>query len=232
MVVAGARPAEFGNHDALAGMPGAQLVVGEDRPLDDLVDGRSFPVGEDVGGDEVDRRGELGRLFRLLCRLFRLLGIGEAEPDVVGLAGRHRHRALALDPLDDSDELIDRLVRTQRGLVADHDRVDVAVAARERDGGLDFPLVAGFVLVDPDAERDLEPELRGDRRHELDAAGGAVGADGVGVGTEDFQVGANLLRRRAITVVRMLRSRVGRIGDAGERRIDVGDRMLPIEQSP
>ena len=80
---------------------------------------------------------------------------------------------IALDALDERDQLVDRLFRAQRGFVADHDRVDVAVAARELDGGLDFPLVAVFVLVDPDAERDLQAELGGDRRHQFDAAGRA-----------------------------------------------------------
>ena len=143
------------------------------------------------------------------------------DPDRPDFAGRDRYRAQPLHaltslisssmsltrtsalracPLPTRNVAPCRQVATQRGLVADHDRVDVAVAARERDGGLDFPLVAGLVLVDPDAERDLEPELGGNRRHQLDAAGRAVGADGVGVGAEKLQVGADLLRRRTVAV--------------------------------
>ncbi len=103
------------------------------------------------------------------------------DPDRPDFAGRDRHRALALDPLDEADELVDRLLRAQGRLVADDDGVDVAVAARQRNAGLDFALVAGFVLVDPDAERDLEPELGGNRRHQLAARRRAIGADGVSV---------------------------------------------------
>ena len=217
-----------------------QRVVSADGVLDRAIGGYLVPVGQDMGGDEVDRRGELGGVFRLLGRLLRL--VGEAEPDVEGFAGCDRHRALALDPLDDRDELVDCLFPPQYRLVADHDRVDVAVAACQRDRGLDFLLVTGIrydlpigidnVLVDPDAERDLEPELRGNRGHELDAAGRAVGADRLRVRAEDFQVGANLLRCRAVAVIGMLRSCVRRIGDAGERSVDIGDRLLPLEQSP
>ncbi len=207
----------------------------------DWVGGEAVPVRQDMGGDEVDRRGQLRMV----------------DPDRPDFAGRDRYRAHPLHALHDLDQLGDALfdlqlfevlsrpfrfrpqrrlvageVATQRGLVADHDRVDVAVAARERDGGLDFPFVAGLVLVDPDAERHLEPELGGNCRHELDAAGRAIGADGVGIGAENLQVGANLLRRRTVAVIRMLRSPVRRIGNAGKRRIDIGDRLLPLEQSP
>ena len=126
-------------------------------------------------------------------------------PDRPDFTCGHRHRALALDALNEA--LISSstvLSAAQRRLVADHDRIDVAVATSERERGLDFPLVAVFILVDPDAERDLEPELRGDCRHEFDATSRTVGTNGVGVRAEDLQVGADLLRRRAVAVVRML----------------------------
>ena len=89
------------------------------------------PVGQDVRGDEVDGGGELPGWS---------LQTVQISPVVTGTG------LIALDALDDLDELVDRLVRPQRGLVADHDRVDVAVAAGERDGGLDFPLVAASFL--------------------------------------------------------------------------------------
>ena len=105
------------------------------------------------------------------------------DPDRPDLARRHRDRAQPLDALNDLDQLLDVLLRLdlgdgparlgakarlladqvqpQRGLVPDHDGIDVAVAARERNGRLDLALVAGLVLVYPDAERNLEPELGG-----------------------------------------------------------------------
>ena len=169
-----------------------------------------------MGGNEIDRGGELGMI----------------DPDRPDFAGGDRHGALALHPLQKLDEIGDGLVGTVDGLVADHDCIDVAVAPRQRNSCRNFPLVAGFVLVDPDAERHLEPELGCDRRDELAAAGRAIGADRLGVGAEDFQISANLLFGGTIAVVRMLGPRVGRVGDAGQRRIDVGDRLVPLEQSP
>ncbi len=91
VVVAGARPAELGDHDALAGMEPAQLVVGADGVVDRLLIGLVVPVRQDMSADEVDRR----------CKL-RIVA-----PDVPGLAGRHRHVGLLLDPLDDLAELLD-----------------------------------------------------------------------------------------------------------------------------
>ena len=61
-VVARARPAELGDHDALAGIGLAQPVVDRDRLIDRGLLGDAFPVGQHVRGDEVDRGGELGML--------------------------------------------------------------------------------------------------------------------------------------------------------------------------
>ena len=54
-VVARAGPAELGDHDALARMRLPQLGVELDGFVDSLGCRESVPVGEDVGGDEVDR---------------------------------------------------------------------------------------------------------------------------------------------------------------------------------
>ena len=126
------------------------------------------------------------------------------DPDRPDFAGGNGHRTLPFDAGNEPHEVGNRLLRAQRGLVADHDCIDVVVAARQRDRRLDLAFVAGLVLVDPDAERHLQAELGGDARHQLAAARGAVGADGVGVGAEKLQVGANLIGRRAIAVIGML----------------------------
>ena len=54
-IVARAGPAELGDHDALARMRLPQLGVELDGFVDSLGCNESVPVGEDVGGDEVDR---------------------------------------------------------------------------------------------------------------------------------------------------------------------------------
>ena len=185
-------------------MPRAELIVGDDGLLNRLLGRDAAPIGKDVGSDEIHRRGELRRRFSLAFCFLRLFGISDPQPHVEGFASRHRYRALAFDPPNDPDQVINRLVRAQHRLVADHDRIDIAVAASERERGLDFPLVAVFILVDPDAKRDLEPELRGNCRYEFNSTSRAIGTNGVGVRAEDLEVGADLLRRRAIAVVRML----------------------------
>ena len=112
-------------------------------------------------GDEVDGVGEL----RIVA------------PDVPDFAGRDRDIDRFLDPLDQLDQVIDLLLAAVDRLVADDDADDVAVALGEIDRGLDLALVAVDVLVDPGADRDLEAEFGGDRRHQFDAAGRGVEAD-------------------------------------------------------
>src|SRR5262249_12098681 len=168
-IVAGARPAELGDDDALARVALAQLIVGADRVLDRGRRRAAFPVGQDVDGDEVHAGDELGVI----------------APHVPDFAGGHRDRAFALDPLDDLDEPGDRdvllgllqllgvaclpdlarLFRIQRvvadglelvpvdRLVADHDGIDVVVLLGEVDGRAHLALVAllGGGRAGPDA---------------------------------------------------------------------------------
>ena len=99
VVVAGARPAELGDHDALAGIGAADLIVDIDGVVDRLIDRQLVPVGQDVDGDEVDGGRQLDRILDLLPGLLRILV--PAEPDVPGFTGGDRHRARSLHALDD-----------------------------------------------------------------------------------------------------------------------------------
>ena len=87
-IVARARPAELGDHDALAGIHLAQTVIGADRFIDRGRARFAFPVGKNVDGDEVDRRNEFGMIL----------------PHAPDFTGRDRHLGLALDALDDLDQ--------------------------------------------------------------------------------------------------------------------------------
>ncbi len=250
-VVAGAWPAELGNHNALARIDPAQLVIGCDREVDRLSDGAAVPVGQDVGGDVVNVRCQPGRIVRSLLlflsrSLFRFarFSLVEASPDVVCLAGGDRHRNLPLDALDNVDQVIDLHVVAQDCLVTDHDRIDVAVALGERDRLIDFTVIAGDIffdrltgflvgnLVEPDANRDLHAELSRDGGHKLQAAGRRIGADGARVGTEQAQIATDLLWRWHIAAIGILPARVGRIGNAGEWCVYVRNWLLPVQQSP
>src|SRR5258708_16814791 len=90
-IVAGARPAELADNDALTRMGAAQLVVLGHGPVDRLVCPHALPVGQDMGGNEINRGGKLGV-------------IAPVRPD---LTGRDCHRAAALDPLPDGDLPLD-----------------------------------------------------------------------------------------------------------------------------
>ena len=83
-IVAGARPAEFGDDDALARKLVAQQLVHGDRLVDGLLVRKIFPVGQHVRGDEISGVGELGMI----------------APDVPDLAGCHGNIDGLLDPLD------------------------------------------------------------------------------------------------------------------------------------
>ncbi len=131
-IVAGARPAEFGDHDPLAGEFVAQQAVDIDRLIDRLLVGEVFPVGQHVRGDEVDGRGE----FRIVA------------PDVPDFACGHRDIDRFLDLLDQIDQVFDLLLAAIDRFVADDDADHVAVALGEIDGGLDLALVAlGFLSI-------------------------------------------------------------------------------------
>ena len=189
-IVPRARPAELGDHDALAGIHLAQAIVAADGVVDRDVLRTAFPVGKDVDGDVIDR----GDKLRMVA------------PDAPDFTGRHRHLRLALDALDHLDQAgdvdvflgavdadlisrrfrvlqvlqlfgrkIELLVADQRGLaavdgfVADHDAVDIGVSTGKFDDRANFALVALGIIVEPGAGRDFQSELVCDRRHQFDA---------------------------------------------------------------
>ena len=61
-IIAGAGPTEFGDDDPLAGMHLAQPVVELDGVVDRAGGVEALPVGQDMRGDEVDGRCELGMI--------------------------------------------------------------------------------------------------------------------------------------------------------------------------
>src|SRR6202011_5707662 len=116
---------EFGDHDALARKRVAQFLIDDQRLIDRLLVGKAFPIGQDVGCDEIDGRGELGVL----------------EPDVPDFACGDGYVDRALDALDQLDQVFDLLLAAVDGFVADHYAVDVAVGPRKLDRGQHFAFV-------------------------------------------------------------------------------------------
>ena len=76
-----------------------------DRLIHGLLVGEVFPVGQDVRGDEVDRRRQL----RIVA------------PDVPDFACGYRDIDRLLDPLDELDQVVDLLLAAVDRLVADDD---------------------------------------------------------------------------------------------------------------
>ncbi len=212
-IVALARPAELGDHDALAGEQVAQQVVAVDGLVDRLVRAEVFPIGQHVRCDEIDVGAE----------------VGIVAPDVPDLAGGDGHADRALHLLDHLDEVFDLLLAAVDHLVADHDADDVAVLAGELDGGLDLALVAILVLVDPGADGDLEAELGRDRRHQFHAARGRIEADRARHRRQRLHVGADFFDGRNVVDVGVGRALERRVGDAGQEAVEIG-RGFPVAQ--
>ena len=205
-VVAGARPAEFGDDDALARIGAAQLVVNQDRLIDRLLVREAFPIRQDVRGDIVDR----GDQFRML------------DPDVPDFAGGDRQFGRALDALDHRDQVGDRLLAAVDRFIADDDAVDVAVALGEVDHRADFALVALLVLVDPGADRHPQAELLGNAGHQLDAAGRRISTDGAGQRRQQAQIVADLRGLRLGPGVGMGGAAERGIRNACELAVEIG----------
>ena len=152
-IIAGARPAELGDDDALAGIGAAQLVINDDGLIDRLGFRETFPIRQDMRGDVIDRRHQ----FRMF------------DPDVPDFAGGHRHVDRALDALDHRNEVGNLLLATVDRFVADEDAVDVAVTLRQFDHRTHFAFVALLILVDPGADRRAQAEFRGNAWDQFDA---------------------------------------------------------------
>ena len=215
-IVAGARPAEFGDDDALAGEFLAQQAIEIDRLIHRLLVGEVFPIGQDVGGDEIDGGAEFGIV----------------APDVPDFACGDGNVDRLLHPLDQLDQVFDLLLAAVDGFVADDDAVDVAVALGEVDRRVDLALVAVGILVDPGADGDLEAELGRDRRHQFDAAGRGVETNRARHRRQLLQVGADFLDLRDIVDVGMGAALERRIGDARQDAAEIGRRLFFLEQTP
>src|SRR5215210_5878509 len=154
------------------------------------------------------------------------------HPDVPDFAGGDRHLGLALYPLNVFDEAVDLLLAAEDRFVADHDAVDVAVAAGEVDDRAHLTLVAVLVLVDPGANRRLQTELASDRRHKLDTTRRRIGADRTGGGREDFKIGSDTRGARPIVAIGMAIALVGGIRNTSQLSGKAGGRYLMPRGGP
>src|SRR3569623_1370908 len=210
------RPAKLRDHHSLAGKTVPQQLG--DRH--GVIDGRSgrniVPVGQDMRGDEVHGRGE----SRLVT------------PHTPDFACGDRDIDLPLHALDVVDQLIDLQIGTVERFVADDDADDVGVVLGEVNGGGDLTLIAVDILVEPGADRDLQSEFVGDRRHQFDAAGGRIKADRLGDLGQFAEIVPDFLDARDIVDVGMAGSLERRIRYARQQAAEVWRGFLPLEQTP
>ena len=151
------------------------------------------------------------------------------KPDIPDFARGHGNVDRTLDALDQLDQVFNLLLAAVEGLVADHNTVDVAVALGEFDRRQYLAFVAVGILVDPGADRDLETDLIGDRRHQLDAAGRRVKPDRPRQRRQGFQIGTDFFDAGNVVDVGMRRAFERRIGHARQDALEVRC-LLPVPQ--
>ena len=201
-IMPGARPAELADDNLLARIRRQQSVVESQGLLDREFLWHAFPIGNDMGEDLVHGVDE----FRM---------VDEGLPMI---RGRHRNWTVSLHTPDNLDELGRGVFMPEQGLIAHDQPSDVGVAPGELERGRDLTLVSGVVLVDPDAKRDLEPELSRDLRDTFQTLGRSVRTHRPCVSGDHREVGADL----RFGYPQSIRRRFGKpvVGDARQLAFD------------
>ena len=179
-----ARPADLGHEDPLfrVGLP--QHVVGGRDVTDGARQRHPFPVGEEMGGDEVGMPGQ----FRVL------------QPDVPGLAGTDREFQHPAHPVEIGAQLVHGQIAAQDRLVAD-DHLDDVVTVRpgHLDQPFEFPFVLLQVVGQPGPQGHLHAMLGRQPRNFRQGAAQPVGADSPHLPLQQAQVGIDFRYGRILS---------------------------------
>ncbi|MNC11981.1 hypothetical protein D3C75_596920 [compost metagenome] len=194
-----ARPADFRQQQRLLGEHLPQLAGALENEVDRVFLRHEFPVGQHVGGDQVDVLGQL----RILL------------PDMPLLGGGHRYLERRAHAVQVADHLLDGDFLAEHGFVADHHAHDAALALGDLDAALDLPLVGGLVVAQPDAQGHAQAGFLGQARDFAEHAIDRVGADVVGLSAQQLEVGTHLVLARIGAVLRALVQAERREGVAG-----------------
>jgi hypothetical protein len=92
------------------------------------------------------------------------------DPNVPDFARGDWNLHLALDALDQLDEILHGLLAAVDGFVADDQPIDILVFLGKLDRRAQFTLIAVLMFINPRPHRDLQVEFVGDRRNEFDAS--------------------------------------------------------------
>ena len=145
----------------LPGYAASSLVVESQGPLDREFLWHAFPIGNDMGEDLVHGVDE----FRM---------VDEGLPVI---RGRHRNRTVSLHTPNNLDQLGCGVFVPEHGLIAHDQTSDIGIAPGELERGRDLTLVSGVVLIDPDAKRDVKPELSRNLGNAFQTLGRSICAD-------------------------------------------------------
>ncbi|CRQ88084.1 hypothetical protein PAERUG_E5_London_17_VIM_2_12_12_05150 [Pseudomonas aeruginosa] len=207
-----ARPADLGEQQRLPREGGLEFARAFEHEVHRVGHRRGLPVGQDVGGDQVD-----------VLRQFRVFAV-----DVPLFGGGHRNLDRRADPVEVGDQLFRRHLAAEQRLVADYHSHHARRLVGDADGAGDLGLVAGQVRAEPDAQADAQAERLGQRRDVAERALDRIGADAVGVPGDQFQVGAHLFGAGVAAALRVLVEAERREGEAGDafRPVRYADRTV------
>ncbi|MCY1407023.1 hypothetical protein D9M71_223050 [compost metagenome] len=211
-----ARPADLGQQQRLLREQLPQVPGALEDEVGGVLHGDELPVGQHVGGDQVDVAGQL-RIFL---------------PDVPLLGSAHRHLHRGAHPVEIADQLFGGDLAAEQRFVAHRHPHHAARVVGQLDGLGDLALVAFLVLADPDAEGHAQAELLGQLRDVRQGAFHRVGADAFGALADQLQVLADFLVARVLVLLRSLVQAERREGEAGNLLGPVGRADGAVDQRP
>ncbi len=156
-----ARPADFGDHDGLAGKGFLQAAELRERVVDRGFDTDALPVRQKVYADEVDMLGELR-----VC-----------QPHVPRLRGADGLADGIARLIEVFLELLDGDIAAQDHLVTDDHPYDIDMSTGKLDRGIELGLVGVAVIVDPGADGHVDAVTLRELRNVGQCAEVTVGAD-------------------------------------------------------
>ncbi|MCY1273615.1 hypothetical protein D9M70_222250 [compost metagenome] len=207
-----ARPAHFRQQQRLLREGLLQVLGALQDELGGVLHRHELPVGQHVGGHQVDVLGQ----FRVL------------QPDVPLLGGGHRHLHRGADTVQVIHQVLAADLATEQGLVTHHHANHAAGRVGDFDGLGDLALVAFLVRADPHTQGHPQAEFLGQARDVGQAAVHRVGADVVGLLAQQFEVLADLLVGGVAVLLRVLVRAERREGITGDlfRPVRRGDRTV------
>ena len=120
-----------------------------------------------------------------------LAEFGMLDEDSPVFSAPYRNRTLSFHALNNRDELGDGVLVPEHRFIAHDQTRDIAIVSGQIERRCDLALVAGIVLVDPGAERDVKPEFARNLRDPLQPLGRRIGAYRLGLSGDGGEIGAN-----------------------------------------